>query len=686
MPTILVTTFGGTWAVAAELLAIFSPHQLDLLKNNPKIVDFQNKLSEYDKFQLEELWLICTQGETTDKALTQFNEWMKSFVNTELPLVRYLSLENLTDLTNEETCRQMTDFIYRTVLKANRAKEDGKLILSLTGGRKTMSTDMQRAADLFGCDMLIHVAENNFHISEINKFTTPLNQEDAKKLFIVEVETDKSKSIITEMTPVITTDDYPMEFSRNNSAQLNLYHEISNRLKTSEHVHYNAYINRTSPGLQSIFHGLQQLSPEKLKELDQEKPTYEWLKSLPKTDLHCHFGGILHIDELVTVALANEKLIKEYADKNERFRHWNEQIKNDVENRNADVLKDYLNDKNKLRNLLFPEIPEPLVVSAFISAFRDDTEYLDQIIFANYQQEDEFKYIGINKYENLGDLQGSALLQNTNTITAACKVLLRQCKEHNIQYLELRCSPCNYTRGGLTGREVVECMFDNLAHRSNCDIRLIIIGSRHGDKQVFEKHVDLTLELLRDEKHQKFIVGFDVAGNEAIASPSELRAMMLPLLKECLHITIHAGEDQPVENIWEAVYELNTDRVGHGLTLVENEDLMKRFRDRNIFIELCPSSNFQICDYNPRSKTYPLREYMDKGLKVTLNTDNPGISRTTITKEYQFMSGYADLSKIEVLQLLRNSFQAVFLPKDEKKRLMLSIENELFKLIINPKS
>lgn len=686
MSNILVTTFGATWAVAAELLTIFSPGLLDLLKNNQKVVDFQKKLSENNKFRLDELWLICTQGETTDVALTQFKEWINHFVDTKLPLVRYLSLDKLTDLTNEEECRQMADFIYRTILKANHVKEDGKLILSLTGGRKTMSTDMQRAADLFGCDMLIHVAENNFRLREIIEFTTPLNPEEANKLFIVEVKTDKTKNIITEMVPAIATDDYPIEFSRKNSAQLSLYQEILKRLETSEYVHYNAYKTRTSRGLQSVFHGLQQLSPEKLKELDEEKPAYEWLKALPKTDLHCHFGGILHSDELVTVALANEKLITECAERHEAFRHWKEQIKKEVESRNTEVLKEYLTDKNRLRNLLFPEIQEPLVVSAFISAFQNDIELLDQIIFSNYQQDEKYRYIGIRKYEKLGDLQGSALLQNQNAIAAACQVLLRQCEEHNIKYLELRCSPCNYTRGGLTGREVVECMFDNLASHPNCDIRLIIIGSRHGDKQVFEKHVSLTLELLKDEKYQNFIVGFDVAGNEAIASPSELRVMMLPLLKECLHVTIHAGEDQPVENIWEAVYELNTDRVGHGLTLIENEVLLKRFRDRNIFIELCPSSNFQICDYNLRSKTYPLREYMTKGLKVTLNTDNPGISRTTITKEYQFMSEYAGLSKIEVLQLLRNSFQAVFLPKDEKKSLMLSIENELYKLIINPKA
>jgi len=107
---------------------------------------------------------------------------------------------------------------------------------------------------------------------------------------------------------------------------------------------------------------------------------------------------------------------------------------------------------------------------------------------------------------------------------------------------------------------------------------------------------------------------------------------------------------------------------------------MKKFRDKNIVIELCPSSNFQICDYE--TKEYPLRKYLTEGLKVTLNTDNPGISRTDITNEYKFMAEYADLTKLEVIQLLRNSFQAVFLPKDIKKKLIVEVEEELYNQIM----
>lgn len=683
MANILLSTFGGTWAIAAELVSVFSPNKFDQFNNNSNIKYFQDKLISSGFNQLDELWLICTHGSYTDKALKEFERWKSFFNEDDSPKCRYLSLDKLEDLTTEDECKLMSDFIYRAVLHANKYKENGKLILSLTGGRKTMSTDMQRAADLFGCDMLIHLADNNLRFNVAEEFISELPKKEADKLFVVEVETDKSKSFIIEMEPEILSENYLINFNRNNLLQTNLYDEVSKRLKTSEFVHYNAYKSRTNKGLQAMFYGLQQLSPDLIKELEFSKPSLEWLKSLPKTDLHCHFGGILDSQETIEVALSNINKISLYLSNNSQFKQWYDEIQYLIENKDFDKLHSYVVDKNKLRNTLFPDIPEPIVVSTFLSAFKNNSEFLDRVIFAEYQNEDLYRNIGIVNYEKLGDLQGSALLQSKESITKACEILLEQCKEQNLKYLELRCSPCNYTRSGLSGREVVETMHKVLSKQNHCDIRLIIIGSRHGDRDVFKQHVSLSLELLKDKKYHDFIVGFDVAGNESIATPSELREMMLPLLKECLHITIHAGEDQPVENIWEAVYELNTDRVGHGLTLVDNDVLLKRFRDRNIFIELCPSSNFQICDYRREIKEYPLREYLSKGLKVTINTDNPGISRTTITDEYKFVTDYANLNRLEILQLIRNSFQAVFLPKDEKKKLLFDIETELIKLITN---
>lgn len=683
MSNILVSTLGGTWAVGSELIALSSYPELDILKNNISVQNFYgNHLSAYNE-KIDEVWFICTQGERTKQAIETLKRWCDLFDKTLLPEIRYLSLEKLQDLTNLEECNHMSDFIFRVVLKAREYKGEGKLFLSLAGGRKTMSSDMQRAADIFGCDLLFHLTEDDFRINDIHKFRNILPEETANKIFIVEVLSNKESHFITEMPPRIQASDYPTEFTFNNKLSTELFDEVNKRLKQSESLLFNAFQIRTGKANQNIFYGLQQLSPSKFQQLSREIPDEKWLNALPKADLHFHFGGILSTPEMIETALANRDDIEKNMKTNKAFNDWFLSVKDAVRRNDGKFLRPYIVEKKKLREKTFPAdvVKPPLVVAAFISAFEGEPEYLDKLIFEDYTDTNRFRNIGITAYERLGDLQGSALLQSKASIGKACDLLLAYCVKENLKYLEVRCSPCNYTTGGLNQMEVIHIMHEKLYKKSQTDIRIILIGSRHGEDDIFSCHVNLAIEMQKNKKLRDFIVGFDVAGDESKAKPEALREPLRPLMLESLHITIHAGEDQPVNNIWQAAYELNADRIGHGLTLVDNKKLMRRFRDRNIFVELCPSSNYQISDFGAGRRDYPLREFIENGIKVTLNTDNTGISRTTITNEYLFMTREAQLTKLEVLQLLRNSFQGAFLPKDEKKQLLMKVENELYELI-----
>ncbi|MCX8005642.1 MAG: hypothetical protein N2688_11930, partial [Burkholderiaceae bacterium] len=158
--------------------------------------------------------------------------------------------------------------------------------------------------------------------------------------------------------------------------------------------------------------------------------------------------------------------------------------------------------------------------------------------------------------------------------------------------------------------------------------------------------------------------------------------------RECLRITIHAGEGERAENIWQAAYRLHADRIGHGLTLLENPALTERFRDRGICIELCPTSNREVVGFRdpavPPSEAlppYPLRRMLAAGLPVTLCTDNPGISRTTLADEFLTAARMSDgtLSLWQVLALLRAGFAHAFLPARERQRLLAQADAEVFR-------
>ncbi|NSW45393.1 MAG: hypothetical protein HPY79_06235 [Bacteroidales bacterium] len=683
---IIVTTFGGTWLILPEIIGFCCDNVTIFCKND--IYDsFIQTLKNNNVTTIDELWVICTHGETSNKAIENFNLWYKqvSEKGINIPECKFIGLKDISDLTTEAVCKQMADFIFRVVLKAYEEKRNGKLLLSLAGGRKTMSSDMQRAAFFFGCDILFHIADSGSPLgAEPNKLLDTLNEKMANAVFPVIIQEKIPTSPLTEIPTKLISSDYPIEFNRENIASTILLDEINNRLINAQSISFNAYKLRTSDFKMSIFQGLHQLNPIILNQLNTEKPDIEWINKLPKTDLHCHFGGILDIQGLIKVAKANENKILEALSQNIQFKQWYNSIYHLVEQANIDELKKILNHKDYLRQEI-PEkynLPRPLPLASFIICFKKKTDLLEKIIFGEYQQSNKYRNIGIESYERLGDLQGSGLLQSKESIVEACHYLIDYCKQHNIKYLELRCSPVNYTMGGLKEDEIVLILHNEFEKcRNIVDIRLIIIGSRHGDANVFRRHVTLTQNFLRDVRYKNFIVGFDVAGNEAKKSPKQLREELLPLMKECVRFTIHAGENQPVENIWEAVYELNADRIGHGLTLLKNKELLDRFRDKNIFIELCPSSNYQICDFE--NNEYPLKKYFEEGLKITINTDNPGISRTNITNEYYFASKIADLNKIQIIQLIRNSIQGTFLPKNEKKKLILQFEEEIYKILTN---
>jgi len=237
----------------------------------------------------------------------------------------------------------------------------------------------------------------------------------------------------------------------------------------------------------------------------------------------------------------------------------------------------------------------------------------------------------------------------------------------------------------------VSIMMDEL--KSDITIfKFIFIASRHGDKKPILAHIDLALSMLeQNENFREMFVGFDLAGAEDANSPKELRETFMAILEKSIPTTIHAGEDMTVKNIWEAIYHLSAERIGHGLTLNDNSSLKNRIRERKIAIELCPSSNDQIIGYhdflNPfkdfENKEYPLKNYLDSGLKITINTDDPGMSLTNLTNEYYKAASMTKggLSKWEILQINRNGFKYGFLPLKEKKKLLMEVETELFEFI-----
>ena len=138
---------------------------------------------------------------------------------------------------------------------------------------------------------------------------------------------------------------------------------------------------------------------------------------------------------------------------------------------------------------------------------------------------------------------------------------------------------------------------------------------------------------------------------------------------------------------------LHADRIGHGLTLNDNDLLAQRFRDRNICLELCPSSNREVVGfYDPRYPIsqnyppYPLLELWNKGLPLTLCTDNPGISRTTLADEYLTAAAmtHYQLNLWDVLAMIKQGFVHSFLSGSSKETLLKQVDAQLYQILSEP--
>lgn len=698
---ILVTTFGGTWLILPELIGYTNPESFDFYKNHSHRTELFKKAQEKGIEAIDELWVIHTDSEIAKEALYKFERWQK-YTNTHTPIVKYFSYQTVSEMGTEQECNAMSDLIMRVMLHAKAQVGSGKLFVSLVGGRKNMSAEIQRAADLFGCHTLLHIADNIKRGSLLSRATAEdlkesPEQQEADQINPMIVYGQKNANPILYVEHEILAEDFPLQEGINKKTTT-LLNEINRRHEKANSLLINSYQQRISASKQSSFYGLHMVHPEIIKQLENtfigrnlQKVETElaWLRRLPKAELHCHIGGILSPSDMVKVAL---ELSDEVAGKAKTSPSFAEKImyfREAVENNQKEVLINLVsNAKKGLR--IIQGVPEPLGVAAFLIAFKGKEKLLEELLYSEFPDNESFIGIGIEKYEKLGDLQGSGILKHRKTLAKTCEILKQKCAEDNVLYCELRCSPANYTTPDFSIDDVFNTIYQSLSGAESTVFSVIIIGSRHNRKDLLGEHIKLARRLNSQSRYKKFFVGFDIAGDEKKKSPAELKNDLSDLLHECIKTTIHAGEGVSASNIWEAAYELNADRIGHGLTLENDPRLLQRLIDRRIAIEMCPSSNYQIIGYknftsqNPVSnKIYPLKKYFDQGVRITINTDNPGISRTTLSKEYLLAAQLTKggISQWDILKIIRNGFKNAFISGDRKKQLLLDAENKISSII-----
>ncbi|WP_168119079.1 adenosine deaminase [Paenibacillus sp. HB172176] len=257
-------------------------------------------------------------------------------------------------------------------------------------------------------------------------------------------------------------------------------------------------------------------------------------------------------------------------------------------------------------------------------------------------------------------------LQTAEALEKAALQLVEQAAEQNIIYIEVRYAPQLHREQGLTIDEVLEAVLKGLREgerKYDVTARCIAICLRgHSEEQNLEVIEAASRYLNRG------VVAVDLAGSEADYPPEQFEKVFELAKQLHLPITIHAGEAGGAGNVGTAVNRLGAGRIGHGVRVMENPDMLELVRALQIPLELCPASNIQTKAIESWEQ-YPFRELFDQGVKVTVNTDNLTVSNTNLTKEFEALQSRFRFTDEELCRIVRNAIDAVFLQDEEKAEL-----------------
>jgi adenosine deaminase len=283
------------------------------------------------------------------------------------------------------------------------------------------------------------------------------------------------------------------------------------------------------------------------------------------------------------------------------------------------------------------------------------------------------------KVRNLGDYLKRfdltlAVLQVPDALERVSYELAEDCAAENVRHMEVRYSPILHQAKGLKLPAILEPVLAGLK-RAERDFRLstgvIICGMRN-----ISPRRSLELAKLAVRYKDRGVVAFDLAGEEKDHPARDHRRAFRLIADHNLASTVHAGEGFGPPSIAQALHDCGAHRIGHGTRLREDPDLLHYVNDHRIPLEVCLTSNVQTRTV-ASLKDHPFRQYLDLGLRVTLNTDNRTVSNTNLTREYALAARAFRLSPYQVKRILIGGFKSAFLPYAEKAKLLRQVVLEI---------
>lgn len=275
----------------------------------------------------------------------------------------------------------------------------------------------------------------------------------------------------------------------------------------------------------------------------------------------------------------------------------------------------------------------------------------------------------LNEYLEKFSLPGM-LMQSEESIEKCVYNLCCELREKGYIYAELRFAPQKHCEKGMSQEQAVISAIRGI-RLSGFEAQLILCCMRDGADNSAE---NISTVFLTEKYLGKGVCACDLAGAEALFPNERYKYIFEKARELSVPFTIHSGEALGADSVKKAV-EYGAARIGHGVRSIEDPETVKLLSEKNIPLEICPTSNINTCVFKNISEI-PVSKLIKQGVTVTINSDNMSVSATDVRKELLKISEAFSFGMDDIKMLLVNSANSSFADDALKKRLVEKINSE----------
>ena len=258
--------------------------------------------------------------------------------------------------------------------------------------------------------------------------------------------------------------------------------------------------------------------------------------------------------------------------------------------------------------------------------------------------------------------QGSKVLINEEDFFDLTWAYILKCKKDNIVHTEIFFDPQTHMERGIDFDVVINGIYKALSkakNELNISSKIIMCFLRHLDEDSGFKVLSKAI------KHKDKIIGVGLDSSELGNPPKKFEKLFKKAIEEGFLTVAHAGEEGPPEYIWEAIDLLKIKRIDHGVQCLKDEKLVKKLRESQIPLTVCPLSNIKLCVFD-KLEQHNLKKIINEDLMATVNSDDPAYFGGYLNENLIKVQSALNLSRKEVKTLIINSFKSSFLNENEK--------------------